>query len=893
MNYEKPFQKSVEDEFKKFVDIQANRFSPEDTLAIDLHCHDYNSDETDELIGRLLNVPETWLKTQELMDILKRNGSDTYTITNHDNARSCFDLMEKGVDILPGAEFSCHIPEYKTSIHVLTFGFTRDQEKKLNKLRGDLYLFQRYAMENDIPTIWAHPLYCYSLKGELPLSFFNKTALMFERFEVINGQRDTWHNMLTKIWIESLTEERIREISSETGIAPGDFCRSPFHKAMSGGSDCHMGIYAGLTGTKLHVPQLAGKLKTMSRAGLALEAIRRCDMAPYGTLNETEKLTTALLDYFCQIAMYMKDPGILRLLLHKGTPREKFQGLVLANAFSEIKQHSVTMKFLETFHQSLMGNAPGFAKKLFIKKDYKKIFDQVQGMAVVMRDNPIDAVPKLKESVEYIYKELYTLFFNRLKVKLDLFIQERLKSPGDLKGLIENLELPSSVRSYTGNSRKSSVKGSKGIEMVKFLDGLSFPFLASSIIAGASFASARVLYNSRNLLTEFSEKLGVLRHPKRMLWLTDTFEDNNGVSIVLKSVLNEIRIRNLPIDLLVCSSTLKSGDHLVVVPPIFEFTFPFYEQQPLRIPNLLEVHNIFREREYDRLICSTEGPMGLVSIFLKKAYQVPAYFYIHTDWIMFAKKVLELDRHNQSRMRRILRAFYGSFDGLFVLNTDQHKWLTGREMGFSKSVVHQTAHWVDDGFEEKKSSRLELFNIRENEHVLLFAGRVSNEKGVMEIPQIYQRVREVYPDIKLVVAGAGPAEGELKKAIPDAVYLGWVDHDKLPGIYSAADLLILPSRFDTFGCVVLEAMSCGLPVIAYKTKGPKDIIIHDKNGFLVKTKSEMADMIIHFFSSEKMRKVFKKRALERANQYRPDTIIRKLMKDINLPYGEGNHIDKK
>jgi glycosyltransferase involved in cell wall biosynthesis len=250
---------------------------------------------------------------------------------------------------------------------------------------------------------------------------------------------------------------------------------------------------------------------------------------------------------------------------------------------------------------------------------------------------------------------------------------------------------------------------------------------------------------------------------------------------------------------------------------------------------------------------------------------------------MFARKVLDFDSHNVNRLRRMIRALYREFDGLFVLNTDQKKWLTGREMGFNKKNVFQTAHWVEEKFKPKKSKRSKLFGVKENEQVLLFTGRVSTEKGVNEIPDIYQKIKNDFPDVRIVFAGSGPAEKELKKEFPDGIFLGWVDHEKLPEIYSAADLLLLPSKFDTFGVVVLEAMSCGLPVIAYKTKGPKDIIQHNRNGYLVKTRSEMVTSIRSFLKNKEKQKKFKERALERALEYNADNIIGKMMKEINLP----------
>ena len=111
--------------------------------------------------------------------------------------------------------------------------------------------------------------------------------------------------------------------------------------------------------------------------------------------------------------------------------------------------------------------------------------------------------------------------------------------------------------------------------------------------------------------------------------------------------------------------------------------------------------------------------------------------------------------------------------------------------------------------------------------------------------------------------------------------MGWTDHNKLPDIYSSADLLVLPSKFDTFSLVVLEAQSCGLPVVAYNTKGPKDILKGQKSGYLVKTKKEMAQVTKDYFlngSPEKM----KEEALLRASDYRADKILNQLLKDVGF-----------
>jgi glycosyltransferase involved in cell wall biosynthesis len=152
----------------------------------------------------------------------------------------------------------------------------------------------------------------------------------------------------------------------------------------------------------------------------------------------------------------------------------------------------------------------------------------------------------------------------------------------------------------------------------------------------------------------------------------------------------------------------------------------------------------------------------------------------------------------------------------------------------------------------------------------------------MELPEIYRHLKLNHPEIKIVIAGTGPAEQELKEKLPQAIYLGWVEHDHLPWIYSAADLLILPSKFDTFSCSVLEAISCGLPVIAYKTKGPKDIIQDHESGFLVNTLDEMKEKLSDYIINKEIRKRFKNSALQRALEYKKDLILNKLLNDTGF-----------
>jgi len=101
--------------------------------------------------------------------------------------------------------------------------------------------------------------------------------------------------------------------------------------------------------------------------------------------------------------------------------------------------------------------------------------------------------------------------------------------------------------------------------------------------------------------------------------------------------------------------------------------------------------------------------------------------------------------------------------------------------------------------------------------IYLYAGRVAPEKNIDAFLKLH------LPGTKYVV-GAGPSLKRLKARYPDAHYTGYVDDETLAAFYAAADVFVFPSRSETFGLVLLEALACGLPVAAYPVTGPLDVI---------------------------------------------------------------------
>ena len=344
----------------------------------------------------------------------------------------------------------------------------------------------------------------------------------------------------------------------------------------------------------------------------------------------------------------------------------------------------------------------------------------------------------------------------------------------------------------------------------------------------------------------------------------------------------------MPIDFLICHADAKPEPHLHVVRPIASFTVPDFGEQELRVPDLMEILRLFYEGGYDRIVCSTEGPMALVSLFIKHMFNVPSYFFMHTDWLDFIKDTTDLTLHERDRIRRALRVFYKQYTGVFVLNNEHRDWLTGHHMQLEDDRVYLTAHHTQKKDQSIRGvDKAELFDdATADTPVLLFAGRISKEKGIFDLPEIFANVKKSIPDVRIVIAGTGPAEVALKEAMPEAVFLGWVDKQRIAELYEGLDLFVFPSRFDTFGNVILESFVYGMPAVAYDCKGPRDIIQHDECGYLVKDIEQMAEYIVRYFSSEPTRVKMVQNAMSRAGEYQAEPIMQKFIQDMGLDAGQ-------
>jgi glycosyltransferase involved in cell wall biosynthesis len=109
----------------------------------------------------------------------------------------------------------------------------------------------------------------------------------------------------------------------------------------------------------------------------------------------------------------------------------------------------------------------------------------------------------------------------------------------------------------------------------------------------------------------------------------------------------------------------------------------------------------------------------------------------------------------------------------------------------------------------------------------------------------------------------------------------------LAQLYHALDLFVFPSRFDTFGNVLLEAFAHGMPAVAYNTKGPADIIQHNVNGYLAESEEDMAAQIVAHFQQPGRLAAMRTAAKARAADYDGVAIMDEYLHNLGLGASDG------
>ena len=329
----------------------------------------------------------------------------------------------------------------------------------------------------------------------------------------------------------------------------------------------------------------------------------------------------------------------------------------------------------------------------------------------------------------------------------------------------------------------------------------------------------------------------------RVALIADGIEAMHGVT----HTIEQIRERGVPGFEVEVVGTDPGVDRRL--PAATSLRVPFYEGMTLGVPGLPDLAETLAEGRYDLVHVTAPGPAGVAAALLGRVSGTPLVASYHTELAAYAG-LRSGDGGLEAISRAALGAFYTAPSRVLSPSPAADRSLLG--LGAEEGRIDRWERGVDVArFAPEKADRSAF----PGELRVLYAGRLTREKGVDLLAESFLRARRAEPRLHLLLAGGGPEEGELRARLGEhATFLGWLEGEDLARAYASADLFLFCSRTDTYGQVVLEAGASGLPVVAVGEGGPAALIENRHTGILCRPDADhLAGAVLQLASSPALR----------------------------------------
>jgi glycosyltransferase involved in cell wall biosynthesis len=329
------------------------------------------------------------------------------------------------------------------------------------------------------------------------------------------------------------------------------------------------------------------------------------------------------------------------------------------------------------------------------------------------------------------------------------------------------------------------------------------------------------------------EEVGAARRPLRIGFVTETYPPEvNGVAATVARVVEGLRARGHQVQLIrprqhaADDATADGRFHEVLMRGL---PIPRYPNLRMGLPSKRALMQLWLARRPDLVHIATEGPLGWSALQAARRLKLPVSTDFRTNFHAYSR------HYGVGWLHRPIMAYLRRFHNLAQCTTVPTEALQSSlaEYGFRNLIV--IARGVDTELfsPQRRSEPLRRsWGATADSLVVVHVGRLAQEKNLGALAGAHRAMRQVNPQVKLVLVGDGPARRWLQSLCPEAHFAGMRSGEDLAAHYASGDLFVFPSTTETFGNVTPEAMASGLPVLAYDYAAAGMLIRSGDNGVL-------------------------------------------------------------
>lgn len=327
----------------------------------------------------------------------------------------------------------------------------------------------------------------------------------------------------------------------------------------------------------------------------------------------------------------------------------------------------------------------------------------------------------------------------------------------------------------------------------------------------------------------------------------------------------------------------------------------------IRITYPVKAVKMIKDLHLDLIHSNTEFGIGMFAKSMAKKLDIPM---VHTYHSLYEQNLDTMLDHFTSKVTKsILKSFMKVYFSKTIKEVIVPSLKTKNNIIRNYKVKHNISI-IPSGIDTdkfnitniKKSKLKEIkkkYNIKDDDFVSLFVGRIGKEKNIDFLIESYANVVKKYKNAKLLIVGTGPLEEELKNLakklniLDNCIFTGKVEYKDIPIFYNISNVLLTASHYETQGLTLMEAFASSKPVLCINDESFIDVVINNYNGYIFKNKSELTQLILKLIENKRLLENLENNAKISSNDYslscfasKVKDVYKKALKEYTIKNGK-------